>query len=55
MLSIGVLQSSAQAGSYYAQDDYYTKDGGSQPSQWGGNGAAHLGLSGEVDRVQFQA
>ena len=32
MLSIGALQSSAQAGSYYAQDDYYTKDSGSQPS-----------------------
>jgi len=55
VLSIGVLQSSAQAGSYYAQDDYYTKDGASQPSQWGGKGAEHLGLSGEVDRVQFQA
>src|SRR6478736_11051 len=25
MLSSGVLQSSAQAGTYYAQDNYYTK------------------------------
>jgi conjugative relaxase-like TrwC/TraI family protein len=55
MLSIGVLKSSAQAGSYYAQDDYYTKAGAAEPSHWDGKAAAVLGLAGEVDRAQFEA
>ncbi|MCC6611666.1 MAG: conjugative relaxase [Burkholderiales bacterium] len=55
MLSIGVLHSPAQAGSYYAQDDYYTKDSAGEPSQWDGRGAESLGLAGLVDRVQFEA
>ena len=55
MLSIGVLHSSAQAGSYYAQDDYYTKDSAGGSSQWDGRGAESLGLSGPVDRAQFEA
>jgi hypothetical protein len=60
MLSIGVLQSSAQAGTYYAQDNYYTKDtqaGGCDvgdglggPSRWDGRGAKGLGLTGAVDQ-----
>ncbi len=52
MLSIGVLHSSAQAGTYYAQDDYYTKGGAGEPSQWDGQGAASFGLAGPVDRTQ---
>ena len=55
MLSIGVLRSSAQAGTYYAQDDYYTKGGAGEPSQWDGSGAASFGLAGAVDRAQFEA
>ncbi len=55
MLSIGVLHSPAQAGSYYAQDDYYTKDSAGEPSQWDGRGAQVLGLAGPVDRAQFEA
>jgi conjugative relaxase-like TrwC/TraI family protein len=55
MLSIGVLHSPAQAGSYYAQDDYYTKDSAGEPSQWDGRGALVLGLAGPVDRAQFEA
>ncbi len=55
MLSIGVLRSSAQAGSYYAQDDYYTKGSAGEPSQWDGRGAESLGLAGQVDRTQFEA
>jgi len=55
MLSIGVLHSPAQAGSYYAQDDYYTKDSAGEPSLWDGRGAESLGLSGPVDRAQFEA
>jgi hypothetical protein len=38
MLFIGVLHSSAQAGTYYAQDGYYTKGGAGEPSQWDGQG-----------------
>ena len=55
MLSIGVLHSSAQAGTYYAQDDYYTKGGAGEPSAWDGQGAASFGLAGAVDRAQFEA
>lgn len=55
MLSIGVLHSPAQAGSYYAQDDYYTRDSAGEPSQWDGRGAQSLDLSGPVDRAQFEA
>lgn len=55
MLSIGVLHSSAQAGTYYAQDDYYTKDSAGEPSRWDGRGAESLGLVGPVDRKQFEA
>jgi conjugative relaxase-like TrwC/TraI family protein len=55
MLSIGVLHSPVQAGSYYAQDDYYTKDSAGEPSQWDGRGAQVLGLAGPVDRSQFEA
>lgn len=52
--SISALTSSAQASSYYEADDYYA-DGGLCPSEWQGNGAKHLGLSGEVGREQFRA
>jgi conjugative relaxase-like TrwC/TraI family protein len=55
MLSIGVLHSSTQAGTYYAQDDYYTKDSAGEPSRWDGKGAESLGLAGPVDRTQFEA
>jgi conjugative relaxase-like TrwC/TraI family protein len=55
MLSIGVLHWSAQAGTYYAQDDYYTKGGAGEPSQWDGSGAASSGLAAAVDRAQFEA
>jgi len=55
MLSIGVLCSSAQAGTYYAQDDYYTKDSAGEPSQWDGKGAKTLGVTGPVNRKQFEA
>lgn len=50
MLSIG-----AASGGYYAslaQEDYYHA-GGEPPGQWHGQGAAALGLSGQVDKEQF--
>lgn len=41
-------------GRYYAEaeDDYYTKE--LESSEWQGQGAERLGLSGEVDRARFQ-
>jgi len=52
--SVSALTSSAQASSYYEADDYYA-EGGLSPSQWQGQGAEALGLSGDVDREQFRA
>ncbi len=51
--SISALTSPAQASSYYETDDYYA-DGGLSPSEWQGQGAEALGLSGEVDRDAFR-
>ncbi|MDT7530730.1 relaxase domain-containing protein [Sphingopyxis sp. SE2] len=51
--SVSALTSSAQARSYYEADDYYA-EGGLSPSEWQGQGAEVLGLSGEVDRDQFR-
>ena len=52
--SVSALTSSAQASNYYEADDYYA-EGGLSPSQWQGQGAEALGLSGEVNRDQFRA
>ena len=51
--TVSALSSSAQAASYYEADDYYA-DGGVSPSEWQGDGARQLGLSGEVDREVFR-
>jgi len=51
--SVFALTSSAQAASYYEADDYYS-EGGVSPSEWQGQGAEALGLSGEVDHDQFR-
>lgn len=50
--TVSALSSAAQAASYYEADDYYT-EGGMAPSEWFGETAEKLGLSGEVDRKQF--
>lgn len=52
--TIGAISSSAAASSYYEADDYYA-DGGISPSEWQGEGAKALGLSGEVSRETFRA
>jgi len=51
--SVSALTSSGQDASYYEADDYYAV-GGLSPSEWQGNGAEQLGLSGDVDRAQFR-
>lgn len=51
--TIGAIGSSAAASSYYEADDYYA-DGGISPSEWQGEGAKALGLSGEVNRETFR-
>lgn len=52
--TIGAIGSSAAASSYYEADDYYA-DGGISPSEWQGEGAKALGLSGDVSRETFRA
>ena len=55
MLSLANV-SAAQAGNYYEKDDYYTQGDPDlqSDSQWQGNGAAKLGLTGAVDQATFQ-
>jgi len=43
--------SARHAATYYEKDDYYTRD--RSPSEWHGEGAQALGLSGPVDRETF--
>lgn len=52
--TIGAIGSSAAAANYFESDDYYA-DGGISPSEWQGEGAKALGLSGEVNRETFRA
>ena len=48
--------SATQAASYYEKDDYYTRGDRdlASDSQWQGNGAEKLNLTGPVDNQQFQ-
>ncbi|MHB1304438.1 MAG: MobF family relaxase [Acidiphilium sp.] len=50
--TISALTSAGQAASYYEADDYYS-EGGLAPSEWLGQGAQLLNLTGAVDREQF--
>lgn len=52
LASVSALSSAGQAASYYEADDYYA-EGGVAPSEWFGEAAQALGLSGEVGREQF--
>ena len=54
MLSSSNLKS-AQANSYFEQDDYYSKEEGPGGSRWLGKGSELLGLSGEVAKEDFSA
>ena len=55
MLSLANV-SAAQAENYYEKDDYYTQGDPDlqSDSQWQGNGATQLGLTGDVDKQVFQ-
>ena len=54
MLSMASIGSASSAGSYYANDNYYTADDQLGQSEWGGEAAAALGLSGPVDCGAFE-
>lgn len=58
MLSVAAVRSASGAANYFAKDDfkdnYYTADGSSEVSAWGGAGAEGLALEGEVSRESFE-
>lgn len=54
MLTIAPLKKASDATSYYARDNYYTKEDGVEFSWWQGQGASELGLSGNVDADDFE-
>lgn len=54
MMTVKPVQNSDKAADYFGQvDDYYTEEGAA-PSEWFGESAAALGLSGEVDPAMFK-
>ena len=53
--SLSALSSAAQAGSYYEADDFYYSENNTSPSEWLGDAAARLGVSGTIDRASFNA
>lgn len=53
MLSVASVRSAGGAASYFAADNYYTREQGQ--GEWFGNGAEALGLSGRIDAKQFEA
>lgn len=54
MLSVASVRSASGAANYFAKDDYYTVEGSSEISAWGGEGAEAIGLSGEVSKDAFE-
>lgn len=53
MISLAVLGSAASAASYYAADNYYTRDEAHESSAWYGQAAEELRLTGKVDETAF--
>jgi conjugative relaxase-like TrwC/TraI family protein len=53
MLSMSNVKNVGSASSYYAEDNYYTKDENREMSVWAGKGAEALGLVGPVDPEDF--
>ena len=54
MHSIASVRSSSGAADYFASDNYYTPEENAEAGVWGGEGARALGLSGQVERDQFE-
>jgi conjugative relaxase-like TrwC/TraI family protein len=54
MLSVATVRSAGGAAAYFAKDDYYAGEHASEVSAWGGQGAADLGLIGEVGKQIFE-
>jgi len=54
MLSVAPVRSASGSANYFAKDDYYTVEGSSEISAWGGEGAEAIGLSGEVSKDAFE-
>ncbi|MCO4092961.1 MAG: conjugative relaxase [Sphingorhabdus sp.] len=55
VVSIGAIGSASGAAEYYAADNYYLGDDAEeQLSEWGGDAASRLGLSGPVEPEQFE-
>jgi conjugative relaxase-like TrwC/TraI family protein len=54
MLSVGSVSSASGATSYYAADNYYTKDTEEAAGEWFGKGAEALELKGDVDPKVFE-
>jgi conjugative relaxase-like TrwC/TraI family protein len=55
VVSVSAVASASGAAAYYAADNYYTTDQSAELSEWGGEGAARLGLDGKVDAARFEA
>lgn len=53
MISMNNVGSAGQALHYFSADNYYTQDEGLEHSEWFGQGAQQLGLSGKIDRSAF--
>jgi conjugative relaxase-like TrwC/TraI family protein len=53
MMSLGSV-ASAGAAEYYASDNYYSLDNGTEQSLWQGSGAQALGLEGKVETATFE-
>ena len=53
MISMNNVGSAGQALHYFSKDNYYTQDEGLEKSEWFGQGAAALGLSGQIERQDF--
>jgi conjugative relaxase-like TrwC/TraI family protein len=54
MLSVAAISNVGAAASYFAKDNYYTRDTDA-PSAWWGKAAEALGLLGQVDAPTFEA
>lgn len=54
MLSVSNVSSAGQGMSYYASDNYYTQSEGVENSSWHGEGAKELGLTGKIDKENFE-